>query len=132
MSRWSLSATLIAPSVALGVALQSCGNSTSATLESRSFRMGFSATPPRLDIQSVLQTIDMWSTRGDAALLALTPPWKAMLADTSPAAIVQRDQVDLVKLYRQRGLAVIAMVDATDGLARDKEAPELVAAGRSI
>jgi hypothetical protein len=122
----------LAANLALGLALISCANSTSSTREPRSFRMGFSATPPRLDLQSALRTIDMWSTRSDAALLPLTPPWKAMLADTNPAVIIKRDQVDLVKLYRSRNLAVIAMVDATDGLARDKEAPELVAAGRSI
>ena len=88
--------------------------------------------PPRLDIASVLRTIDLWTPRSDAALLALTPPWRAMLADTNPAAIILREQVELVKLYRARGLSVIAMIDATDGLAREREAPELVAAGRSI
>jgi hypothetical protein len=94
--------------------------------------MGFAATPPRLDIQSVLQTIEMWMPRGDAALLALTVPWKSLLADTSASFLVRRDQFDLVQLYRSRGLTIVAMVDATDGLARDREAPELVALGRSI
>ena len=115
----------------LGAGL-TCATATADTAPSRSYRMGFAATPPRLDIASVLRTIDMWTTRSDAALLALTPPWRAMLADTNPAVIVRREQVDLVKLYRSRGLAVVAMIDATDGLAREKEAPELVAAGRSI
>src|SRR5205809_2204355 len=72
----------------------------------RTFRMGFSAIPPKLDIASALKTIDMWTKRGDAALLPLTPPWKAMLADMSPAVIITREQVDLVKLYRSKGLQV--------------------------
>jgi len=100
--------------------------------ESRSYYLGFAATPPRLEIASVLRTIDEWRPHADAALLALTPPWKSLLADTSAAVLVHRDQAQLVHLYRQRGLSVIAMVDATDGLAREKEAPELVALGRSI
>ena len=98
----------------------------------RSYRMGFAATPPRLDIQSVLRTIDMWMPRADGALLALSVPWKALLADTSARVLVRRDQYELVQLYRSRGLAIVAMVDPTDGLARDREAPELVELGRSI
>jgi len=109
-----------------------CASATPAADASRTYRMGFAATPPRLDIASVLRTIDMWTPRSDAALLALTPPWRAMLSDTNPAVIIRREQVELVKLYRSRGLSVVAMIDATDGLARDREAPELVAAGRSI
>lgn len=94
--------------------------------------MGFAHIPPRLDIASVLRTIDMWTSRSDAALLPLTPPWRAMLADTHPAVIIRREHLELVKLYRTRGFHVVAMIDATDGLAREREAPELVAAGRSI
>jgi len=70
--------------------------------------------------------------RADAALLSLTVPWKSLLADTSAAFLVRRDQLELVRLYRGRGLAIVAMVDATDGLAREREAPELVELGRSI
>jgi len=110
----------------------SCASSTNATLAPRPYYMGFASTPPRLDVASVLRTIDEWTPRSDAALLSLTPPWKAMLADTNPAVIIKREQVELVKLYRSRGFPIIAMIDVTDGLAREREAPELVAAGRSI
>lgn len=109
-----------------------CGSSTTAPASPRSYRMGFSATPPKLEIQSAIQTITMWSSRGDAALLQLTPPWKAMLADTAPAVIIKREQVDLVSFYRSKGMEVVAMIDATDGLSRDKEHPDLLAEGRSI
>lgn len=37
-----------------------------------------------------------------------------------------------VSLAVQHGLPVIITLDVTDGLARDREAPHLVAAGRSI
>lgn len=123
-------AVMLALSIVIGAV--TCASSTSVTAESRSYRMGFAAIPPRLEVASVLRTIDMWTPRSDASLLPLTPPWRAMLADTNPAVIVRREHLDLVKLYRSRGFPVVAMIDATDGLAREREAPELVAAGRSI
>ena len=103
-----------------------------APAQGRTYRMGFAATPPRLDVQSVIRTVEMWMPRADGALLALSVPWKSMLADTSARVLVRRDQVDLVQAYRNRGLAIVAMIDATDGLAREREAPELVELGRSI
>jgi hypothetical protein len=45
---------------------------------------------------------------------------------------VRSNEVGLANLFRGYGLRVVVMVDVTDGLARDREAPELVAAGRSI
>jgi hypothetical protein len=103
-----------------------------APAQSRTYRMGFAATPPRLTIQSVLATIEMWMPRADGALLSLTVPWRSLLAGTSARVLVRRDQLELVELYRARGLDVVAMVDPTDGLGRDREAPELVELGRSI
>jgi hypothetical protein len=46
--------------------------------------------------------------------------------------LVRRDLKELAALYHSRGLPLIIQIDVTDGLARDKEAPELVALGRSI
>ena len=110
----------------------SCGGPAAPDPSPRPYVLGFSAMPPRLDVASVLQTIETWSPRSDAALLALTVPWKSMLADTTAPFLVRRDQRELVQLYRTRKFTVVAMVDATDGLGREREAPELVALGRSI
>ena len=101
-------------------------------LPTRSYRLGFAGFPPRLEIPLVLRTIDSMSRHADAALVPLTPPWKSMLADTNPAFLVRREQAGLVQLYRDKHFPIVAMIDVTDGLARDKEAPELVALGRSI
>ena len=98
----------------------------------RSYRLGFSATPPRLTIQSVLQTIEAWRPHADIAQITQSVPWRALLADTSAAELVRRDLKDLATLYHSRGLPLIVQIDVTDGLARDREAPELVALGRSI
>ena len=98
----------------------------------RSYRLGFSATPPRLTIESVLQTIDAWRPHADIAQITQTVPWRALLADTSAAELVRRDLKELAALYRARGFPLIIQLDVTDGLSRDREAPELVALGRSI
>jgi hypothetical protein len=98
----------------------------------RTYRMGFSATPPRLTVQSVLQTIDAWRPHSDIAQITQGVPWKSLLADTSAALLVRRDLQQLAALYRSRGLPLLIQIDVTDGLAREREAPELVALGRSI
>ena len=112
--------------------LTTCAGPSAPAPQPRSYLLGFSATPPRLDIASVLRTIDSWSQHSDAALLPLTVPWRSMLADTAASLIIRREQLELVQLYRSRHFPVVAMIDATDGLAREREAPELVALGRSI
>jgi hypothetical protein len=119
--------------VLLLAAVAACAKTTTPTSDlPRTYRLGFSATPPRLTIQSVLQTIDAWRPHADIAQITQTVPWKALLADTTAPFLVRRDQKDLVALYRSRGLPLMIELDVTDGLARDREAPELVALGRSI
>ena len=122
---------LIAFALATAVACKG-DTTTSSGGPPRPYRIGFSAIAPRPEIPVVLRTIDEMSQHSDAALLPLTPPWKSMLADTSAALLVRRDQLGLVQLYRSRNFPIIAMIDVTDGLARDREAPELVALHRSI
>jgi hypothetical protein len=94
--------------------------------------MGFTAIPPRLTTEAVLATIEAWRTHGDIALSLPSIPWKSMLADTSAAFLVNRELKPVADLFRSRGLQLIVELDVTDGLSRDKEVAELVAAGRSI
>ena len=125
---------LIPASIALltGTIVTCQSGSAPNSAPTRSYRLGFSATPPRLTIQSVLQTIDAWRPYSDIAQITQGVPWRALLADTSAVLLVRRDLKDLAILYRSRGLPLIVQLDVTDGLARDREAPELVALGRSI
>ena len=116
----------------LAGAISSCSNGVAPGSASRTYRLGFSSTPPRLTIESVIQTINTWETRADIALINQGVPWRALLADTSAAELVRRDQKDLAVHYHGRGMPLIVEIDVTDGLARDREAPELVALGRSI
>src|SRR3954471_22282651 len=125
-----MSAVLIAI-VATGIVACSSGVGPTAKLP-RTYRLGFSSTPPRLSIESVLQTIEAWRPHADIAQITQTVPWKSLLADTAAGVLVTRDLKDLAALYHGRGLPLIIQLDVTDGLARDREAPELVALGRSI
>src|SRR3954470_2353109 len=116
----------------LGAATISCSSSSAPTPASRTYRLGFSSTPPRLTIESVIQTITTWEPHADIALINQGVPWRALLADSSAPFLVTRDLKDLEVHYHGRGMPLIVEIDATDGLARDREAPELVALGRSI
>lgn len=113
-------------------AIVSCSNGVDPTSTTRSYRLGFSATPPRLTTESVIQTITTWEPHADVALINQGVPWRALLNDTTAAELVRRDLKDLAAHYRGRGMPLIVEIDVTDGLGRDKEAPELVALGRSI
>ena len=113
-------------------AIVACSNGAAPSSASRTYRLGFSSTPPRLSIESIIQTIDAWEPHADIALINQSVPWRALLADTSAPELVRRDLKELAGLYRSRKLPLIVEIDVTDGLARDREAPDLVALGRSI
>lgn len=98
----------------------------------RTYRMGFSAIPPRPDEQLLLANLAMWSARADAAIMHISPPWAALLSGTSATAAVTANELPLANYYRAKNLQVVVMVDAADGLNRAAEAPELVQLGRSI
>lgn len=122
----------------LSLALGSCGSAgpalppiPSAGL-TRSFRMGFSHSPPRPTVAAVIEGINHWSQRAELAIVHEELPWAKLLAGQKPAAILQADKVDLVKYQRSKGLSLFFMLDLTNGLGREGEAPALVAAGRSL
>ena len=120
--------------VLAGALLGGCAKDSSPTGPApnpRTYYMGFSWFPPRPDLNLALQTIGLWSTRADAALIAVSPPWDSLLAGRAPDSLV-RNELGLANYYRARGLRVIVSVDPTNGLDRSAEAPSLVAAGRSL
>ena len=98
----------------------------------RTFRMGFSAIPPSPNQTTALASLDMWRTRADAAIMHVDVQWGAMLAGNSATVAARANALDLSSYYRAHNLPIVLMLNVTNGLARDKEAPELVAAGRSI
>ena len=105
---------------------------TNSNLPARTFRMGFSAIPPKATQESALATIDAWTRRADAAIMHISVPYGALLGGTSAATYVNTVDLPLANYYRAKGLFLVITLDVTDGLNRAAEAPELVALGRSI
>jgi len=120
--------------VGVALALVACADGSGPGLPPRTYLMGFSAIPPRLDSTTayLIAAIDTWVPHADAAIMHVSPPWAAMLAGYPPAQAVDTVQVPLANYYRGKHLKIVFTVDATDGLNRAAEAPELVSLGRSI
>ena len=117
------------------VAVCACNAKTPTSRDpvaTRTYRMGFSAIPPTTNQNTAVASLDMWGKRADAAIMHVDVQWAAMLGGTSAAAAARANALDLANYYRAHNLPIVLMLDVTNGLARDKEAPELVAAGRSI
>jgi hypothetical protein len=94
--------------------------------------MGFSAFPPRPDINVILASIDLWSQRADAALILSEPPWDSLIAGWPADSLVRALHLGLTDYYRSKGLRIIVSVDPTNGLDRSSDSAPLVAAGRSL
>lgn len=124
-------ARLILTLATLG-ATGACGDGSGPGVATRSFLMGFSAIPPRNDTAIIVPAINYWALRADAAIIHASPPWSALIAGIPAATAVDTVEVPLANYFRAKGLELVFTVDATDGLNRAAEAPDLVAAGRSI
>ena len=117
---------------ALLVACDSNKPTSTNPAATRTYRMGFSAIPPSASQAVVLANLDMWGKRADAAIMHVDVQWAAMLAGTSATDAARANALDLANYYRAHNLPIVLMLDVTNGLARNQEAAELVAAGRSI
>jgi hypothetical protein len=119
---------------ALVAMLAGCGSSGHATapLTPRTYRMGFALSAPRQDFALILQALDQFTRRSDAAIMSNEAPWESLLAGVPPDDFVRRQQVPLAQYYRGKGLRVWVYLDPANGLNRAGEANGLVAAGRSI
>ena len=98
----------------------------------RTYRMGFSSLPPRLTLAEVLRTLDSVTRHSDAALMVVDVPWAALLADTSPAFLIRREQLELARYFQQRAMPIAATLEVANGLDRAAESDALVKLGRSI
>ncbi len=122
---------LLALALMAGLACNKDG-ATGPGAPARGYVMGFSAIPPRADTTLLLETLTLATAHSDAGLIQLEIPWAILLADTAAATEVRVVRLPLVNYYRGQGLRIVVALDATDGLNRAAEAPELVTLGRSI
>ena len=122
--------------LALGAGLTSCSSKVVAPGTTgqppRGYRMGFSAIPPRADFPSLIAALEAWRTRSDAAIMHISPPWDTLLAGAEVDSAVILAQLPLASYFKGSGRTLVVMLDLTNGLDRSSEAPELVAAGRSL
>ncbi|HJQ67113.1 MAG TPA: hypothetical protein VJ816_12080 [Gemmatimonadales bacterium] len=115
-----------------GAAL-ACDGSTGPSGPPRTFRMGFSAIPPRFDQAVLLQSLNLWtSSHADAAIMHISVPWAALLSGIPAPQEVAGNELGLANFYRGKQLMLVVMIDVTNGLDRSAEDPTLDSAGRSI
>ena len=119
--------------LSLALLLAACGSDPAGLgRPTRSYLMGFSAFPPRPDTALVLPTLTLATQHSDAALIQLAIPWKVLLDGVPSAEEVRTVRLPLANFYRAVGQPIAVALDVSDGLNRAEEAPELIAAGRSI
>jgi hypothetical protein len=116
----------------LALTVAGCSDNSSPGTSPRTYRMGFSPIPPSNDFALAIASLEMWTRRADGAIFHVSPPWDSLLAGVPADTLIRRDQLGLARYFRARGLDIVITIDLTDGLDRAQEAPQLVAAGRSL
>ena len=116
--------------------LAGCGSKVAPTAPGpgppRTYRMGFSAIPPRADFNLLLAALEMWRTRSDAAIMHVDPPWDTLLAGYPADSAVIKVHLGLADYFKGSGRTLVVMIDLTNGLDRSADHPALVAKGRSL
>jgi hypothetical protein len=120
--------------VMLGCVLAlACSDATHPVPPPRTFRLGFSAIPPKQDQAVLLQALNLWTSgHADAAIMHISVPYLALLNGIPAPQEVRGNELGLANYYRAKGLPIAITVDVTNGLDRAKEDPALDSLGRSI
>ncbi len=114
------------------VALMSCKKDEEPTT-TRTYRMGFQHSAPRLDDHDlIIQSLNLWSQRADAAMITTEVPWAQLLGGTPINDYVNTNYKDLVNFYRAKEFKLWIYIDPQNGLDRTSDAVELQQAGKSI
>ncbi len=122
--------------VVAALALAGCGTGPDGpqppSVPTRSFYLGFSGLPPRLDQDVAVAALEASTRRADIAIVHEELPWTDLLAGVAPDTILRREKDGLIGYYRGKGLKLVLVADPNDGLSRSQEAPRLRALGRSF
>ena len=94
--------------------------------------MGFAASAPRYDFNSIVQSINIWSSRADAAIISIEVPWDSLLNGESVSTYIVNNFLGLVQYYRQKNFRLWIYIDPENGLNRVSDADALVKRGKSI
>lgn len=100
---------------------------------SRGYRLGFMNSAPRYDqFDLFLQSLNLWTTRADAATITLEVPWDTLYAGKSAASYINNNFTGLADFYRSKNLDIWVAIDPQNGLDRTSDAVALKKMGRSI
>jgi hypothetical protein len=95
--------------------------------------MGFANSAPRFDdFDLIIQTLNMWSTRADAAIVNTEVPWDSLYAGVPVVDYVVRHYSGLVSFYRSKQFELWVYIDPQNGLDRAADAEALQLLGKSI
>lgn len=99
----------------------------------RSYRMGFANFAPRFDdFDLVLQTLALWTSRADAAIVNTEVPWDSLYNGVSTVDYVVNHYKGLVEYYRGKNMKLWVYIDPQNGLDRTTDAVALQNLGKSI
>ncbi len=95
--------------------------------------MGFANSAPRYDdFGLIMQSLNIWTTRADAAIVNTEVPWDSLYNGVPAVNYVVRHYKDLVSFYRSKGFKLWVYIDPQNGLDRTSEALALQQLGKSI
>jgi len=107
-------------------------HSAASAATSRTYRMGFALSAPRPDINEIIQSLDVWTTHADAAIISTEVPWDSLIGGETPANYVINNYSAVVNIYRAANLKIWVYIDPENGLNRQSDSDPLVALGKSI
>lgn len=101
--------------------------------QTRTYYMGFQNSAPRIDnIDLIIQSLNLWTQRADAAMITTEVPWEELLNGMTANDYVIANYKDLVDFYRSKNFKLWIYIDPQNGLDRASDALDLQAVGKSI
>ena len=82
--------------------------------EPRTFRLGFSSLPARLDDEAYIEALDLAALHGDVLLVHRTPSWSEFLPGVEPSEELRELTQREVRALEERGLALFYAIDPYD------------------
>jgi hypothetical protein len=98
----------------------------------RTFRMGFQNSAPRIELDLFLQSLNLWTQRADVAMITTEVPWAELLSGIPVNEYVVNNYKSLVEYYRSKDLKLWVYIDPQNGLDRTTDAVDLQQANKSI
>jgi hypothetical protein len=98
----------------------------------RTYRMGFATSAPEPNINEIIQSLSLWPSHADAAIISTEVPWDSLLNGEDAATYVTNNYVYVTSIYRSHNLKLWVYIDPENGLARQRDSDPLTAMGKSI